>query len=55
METAYTPARVFEDAGKRSHCRSWPTLFPVDAEGNSVVMHRVTVYSKDALWNDVKR
>ena len=30
-------------------------MFPVDAEGNSVVMHRVTAYNEDALWNDVKR
>jgi len=55
METAYIPARVCEDAATGSYFRSWPTLFPVDADGNSVVVHRLTVYNKDALWNDVKR
>ena len=55
METAYIPAKVFEDAEKGAYFRSWPTLFPVDADGNTVVMHRATVYNKDALWNDLKR
>lgn len=55
METAYIPAKLFEAAGKGSYFRSWPTLFPVDANGNTVVMHRATVYNRDALWNDVKR
>ena len=55
METAYIPAAVFEDAERGSYLRTASTLFPVDADGNSVLMHRVTVYNKDALWNDVKR
>jgi hypothetical protein len=55
METAYIPVRVFEDAEKGSYFRTAPTLFPVGADGNTVVLHRATVYSKDALWNEVKR
>lgn len=55
METAYVPATLFEDARKGAYLRTASTLFPVDANGNSVLMHRVTVYSKDALWNDVER
>ena len=55
METAYIPVRVFEDAEKGSYFRAASTLFPVDAEGNTVVMHRATVYNQDALWNEVKR
>ena len=55
METAYIPAKIFEGEKGDSYFRSAATLFPVDAEGNSVVMHRVTAYNEDALWNDVKR
>jgi hypothetical protein len=55
METAYIPVRVSEDAEKGSYFRAASTLFPVDAAGNTVVMHRATVYNKDALWNDVQR
>jgi hypothetical protein len=55
METAYIPVRVFEDAEKGSYFRSAATLFPVDTNGNCVLMHRVTVYNKEALWNDVTR
>jgi hypothetical protein len=55
METAYVPAAVFEGAKGESYLRTASTLFPVDADGNSVLIHRVIVYNKDALWNDVKR
>ncbi len=55
METAYIPVSVFEDAEKGSYFRAASTLFPIDTDGNSVLMHRVTAYNKDALWNDVKR
>jgi hypothetical protein len=55
METAYVPAAVFEGAKGESYLRTASTLFPIDADGNSVLVHRVTVYNQDALWNDVKR
>lgn len=55
METPYIPAKVYEDDNGDSYFRSATTLFPVDADGNSILMHRVTVYNKDALWNDVKQ
>ena len=55
METAYIPVRVVEDAARGSYFRAAATLFPTDAEGNTVVMHRATVYNKDALWNEVKQ
>jgi len=55
METAYVPAAVFEDAKAGAYLRAASTLFPVDADGTTVVLHRATVYSKDALWNDVKQ
>jgi hypothetical protein len=55
METAYVPAAVFEGANGESYMRTAVTQFPVDADGRCVVVHRATTYSKDALWNDVKR
>lgn len=55
METAYIPVQVFENAETGSYFHAASTLFPIDAEGNTVVMHRATVYNQDALWNDVKR
>jgi hypothetical protein len=55
METAYIPAQVHEGENGDSYFRSATTLFPVDAAGNSVVMHRLTLYNREALWNDVKR
>jgi len=55
METAYVPATEFEGASGESYLRTATTTFPVDAEGHSVLIHRATVYNKDALWNDVKR
>ena len=51
----YRTVSVFEDAERESYLRAASTLFPIDADGNTVVMHRATVYNKDALWNDVKR
>ena len=55
METQYVPAAVFEGAKGESYLRTASVLFPVGADGNSVLIHRVTVYNKDALWNDVNR
>ncbi len=55
METAYVPAAVYEGAHGESYLRTAVTQFPVDADGNCVVMHRATTYSKDALWNEMKR
>jgi hypothetical protein len=55
METQFIPAAVYEGAPGVSYIRTASTLFPVDGDGNSILVHRVTVYSKDALWNDVKR
>jgi hypothetical protein len=50
-------AKLMRDALKKSKVvfRAAPTLFPVDGDGNTVVMHRASVYNKDALWNDVKQ
>jgi hypothetical protein len=55
METAHVPATEFAGGNGESYLRTASTQFPVDADGNTVVMHRVTVYNKDALWNDVRQ
>ena len=55
METQYVPAVLSKDAKGETYARIAPTAFPVEADGTSLLMHRVTAYKKDALWNDVKR
>jgi len=55
METQYVPAAISTDAKGETYARIAPTAFPVGADGTSLLMHRVTAYNQDALWNDVKR
>lgn len=54
METQYVPAVVTTDAEGKTFARVAPTSFPVGPEGHSVVLHRLTSYSKQALWDGVK-
>jgi hypothetical protein len=54
METQYIPCAQGADAQGRKYARIAPTQFPLGPDGNSVVMHRVTSYNKQALWNAVK-
>ncbi|WP_435010287.1 hypothetical protein P12x_001538 [Tundrisphaera lichenicola] len=54
METQYVPSIQAKDAKEETYARIAPVSFPRDAEGNSVVVHRVTAYSKKALWDGVK-
>ncbi len=53
METQYVPAVRGEDAQGQTYARVAPTSFPRSAEGNSVVVHRVTSYNRQALWDAV--
>ncbi|EDY20572.1 hypothetical protein CfE428DRAFT_1769 [Chthoniobacter flavus Ellin428] len=55
METQYVPAILSTTADGKSYARIAPTSFPVDAEGHSMVLHRITAYKKAALWDDVQR
>ena len=52
METQYVPGVLSADG---NYARIAPTAFPAQADGTSLLLHRVTAYNKDALWNDVKR
>jgi hypothetical protein len=54
METQYVPAALSTDAQGGSYARVAPTYFPVGANGNSVVLHRLTSYTRKALWDGVK-
>jgi hypothetical protein len=51
METQHVPAYLSAD-GK--YARVAPTLFPAKADGDAPLIHRITAYSKAALWDGVK-
>lgn len=54
METQYVPAiHATGKQGKR-FARVTPTRFPIGADGNSTLVHRVMSYRKEALWESVQ-
>jgi hypothetical protein len=55
METQYVPAILTKNAAGNNYARIAPTSFPVEPEGYSTILHRLTAYKKAALWDDVKR
>jgi hypothetical protein len=55
METQYVPASQATDAEGKRFARVAPTLFPINADGETVVVHKVTSYRRAALWNSVER
>lgn len=54
METQHVPAYLATDAKGDRYARVAPTQFPAKADGNAPLIHRVTAYSKAALWDRVK-
>jgi hypothetical protein len=54
METQYVPAAIGSDAGGGSFARIAPTRFPIDGDGKTIVLHRLTCYTRAALWDGVK-
>lgn len=54
METQHVPSRQCDDENGETFARVAPTRFPVTDEGNSVMVHRISAYNKDALWSSVK-
>jgi hypothetical protein len=50
METQHVPAILTD-----KQARVAPTRFPIGADGTSTVLHRLTAYKKEALWEDVQR
>lgn len=54
METQHIPAYLAGDAKGDTYARIAPTRFPVNPDGDSVLVHRLTAYSKAALWDAVQ-
>ncbi|MBV08257.1 MAG: hypothetical protein CMN21_03465 [Rubinisphaera sp.] len=54
METQYIPSVLAEDTSGETYARIAPTSFPRGENGNSIVVHGVTSYNKQALWDDVE-
>ena len=54
METQHIPAYLSKDAKGDTYARIAPTLFPGKPDGDSVLVHRITAYSKAALWDGVQ-
>jgi hypothetical protein len=50
METQYVPSIQSVDKKGETYARVAPTSFPRGPRGDSVLVHRVTSYSKKALW-----
>jgi hypothetical protein len=54
METQHIPAVLSVDGEGRTYARVAPTLFPRSGDGTSVLVHRITSYTRKALWDAVK-
>jgi hypothetical protein len=54
METQHVPAYLSKDAKGDTYARVAPTLFPGKPGGDAVLIHRITAYSKAALWDSVQ-
>jgi hypothetical protein len=54
METQHIPAYLSRDAKGDAYARIAPTLFPGKPDSDAVLIHRITAYSKAALWDSVQ-
>jgi hypothetical protein len=54
METQHIPAYLSNDTKEGTCARIAPTLFPGKPDGDVVSIHRITAYSKSALWESVQ-
>lgn len=55
METQFIPAVQSVDKKGEIYARIATTQFPCDPDGDSILVHQVTSYKKEALWDAVKR
>ena len=53
METPSSIRTVGTNTSNATYARSMPVYYPVDGNGYSLLMHRLSVYSQDTLWNPV--
>jgi hypothetical protein len=54
METQHIACAQATDSKGETYARMAPTQYPMGANGDSVVLHRLTVYNRKALWDGVK-
>lgn len=54
METQHIPAYISQDSMGNTFARVAPTLFPIQGEQDAPLIHRITAYTKAALWDDVQ-
>lgn len=54
METQHIPSVQATDSRGVTYARVTPIQFPRDAQGDSALVHRITSYNKQALWNAVQ-
>jgi hypothetical protein len=54
METQHVPAFIGKDAKGDAYARVAPTRFPAMENGDAPLIHRITAYSKAALWDHVQ-
>jgi hypothetical protein len=54
METQYVPSVQATDSVGRVYARIAPVSFPRGADDQSLLVHRITSYKRQALWNSVK-
>jgi len=54
METQHIPAYIARDAKGDTYARVAPTRFPGRADGDAPLVHRITAYTKAALWDGVQ-
>ena len=55
METQHIPSVQATDSKGVTYARITPTQFPGDAQGDSALVHRITSYNKQALWETVQK
>ncbi len=54
METQHIHCAQVTDSKGQTYARMVPTQYPVGPKGDSLLLHRLTVYNKKALWDGVK-
>ena len=54
METQHIACAQATDAKGETYARMAPTQYPMGPKGDSVILHRLAVYNRKALWDRVK-
>jgi len=54
METQHIHSAEATDSKGQVYARMAPTQYPAGPDGNSDLLHRLMVYNKQALWDDVE-